>query len=123
MLSFLFVTGNGIDRTVQWKNIAKREAKGIESDNNTDWFNTASDEQPLMKLLIKAVHKLRYAGIFILFLFAHLLKIEPNFKYPFLRDDKDFIQFDWRGSCVPLYQHYVRFLRDLILCPWVDVLE
>lgn len=64
----------------------QKEAKGTESDDNQDWFNTASDEQPLMKLLIKAVHKLRYVGIFILFLFAHLLKIEPNFKY--LRDNK-----------------------------------
>lgn len=36
MLPILFVTGRGIDGTVQWKNIAKREAKGIESGDIQD---------------------------------------------------------------------------------------
>lgn len=57
MLPILFVTGRGIDGTVQWKNIAKREAKGIESGDIQDWSHTASNKQPLMKLLIKAIHK------------------------------------------------------------------
>lgn len=47
------------------KNISKREAKYIESDDNQDQFNIASDSQPLMKLLIKALHELRYARVLI----------------------------------------------------------